>query len=73
MRSEEFIVHNRESFAFLKEDPACVIVQPVDKREVVDLRQEADVSCVLEWNEGNHFRDPSGRCAKGLLWCVNSV
>ena len=37
------------------------------------LLQEADVRCILEWNEGNHFRDPSGRCAKGLLWCVDNV
>ena len=42
-------------------------------RRQYGLLQEADVRCILEWNEGNHFRDPSGRCAKGLLWCVDLI
>ena len=27
----------------------------------------------LEWNEGNHFTDPSLRCAKGFAWCVKQL
>ena len=26
--------------------------------------------CVLEWNEGNHFRDPELRTAKGFSWLI---
>ena len=29
--------------------------------------------CVLEWNEGNHFKDSDIRCAKGFLWCMKEV
>ena len=42
-------------------------------RRQYGLLQDAGVRCVLEWNEGNHFRDPSGRSAKGILWCVDSI
>ena len=27
---------------------------------------------ILEWNEGNHFRDPHIRCAKGAAWCIRA-
>ncbi len=27
---------------------------------------EKGINCTLEWNEGNHFRDPEIRCAKGI-------
>ena len=27
----------------------------------------------LEWNEGNHFRDPDLRCAKGFARCIKSL
>ena len=29
--------------------------------------------CVLEWNEGNHFRDPDRRCARAFLWCMEQL
>lgn len=29
------------------------------------------IECVLEWNEGNHFRDVDVRCGKGFLWCIS--
>lgn len=25
---------------------------------------------ILEWNEGNHFKDPALRCAKAFAWCM---
>jgi hypothetical protein len=31
---------------------------------------EKEVNCTLEWNEGNHFRDPDLRCAKGFSWIL---
>ena len=35
------------------------------------LNGKAD--CILEWNEGNHFKDPMERTAKGLVWCMRSL
>lgn len=37
------------------------------------LLETAGIDCVLEWNEGNHFRDPDKRCAKGFAWCMNTL
>ncbi|WP_026671121.1 alpha/beta hydrolase-fold protein [Butyrivibrio sp. AE3006] len=31
---------------------------------------EKKVNCTLEWNEGNHFRDPDLRSAKGFAWIL---
>ena len=28
---------------------------------------------VLQWNEGNHFRDVELRCAKAFAWCIISI
>ena len=37
------------------------------------LRDVPDTECVLEWNEGNHFKDPGHRCARAFLWCVERM
>ena len=29
------------------------------------------VNCTLEWNEGNHFKEPERRMAKGFVWALN--
>ena len=29
------------------------------------------VPCTLEWNEGNHFRNPDIRMAKGFSWLLD--
>jgi len=29
------------------------------------------VDCTLEWNPGNHFKDPDQRTAKGFLWLLS--
>lgn len=34
------------------------------------LLNEKKVNCTLEWNEGNHFRDPDLRSAKGFAWIL---
>lgn len=41
-------------------------------REVHSLLQERSVSCVLEWNEGDHFRDADLRTARAFAWLMNS-
>ncbi len=39
-------------------------------REQRQLLNAAGIPNDLEWNEGNHFRDPGIRCAKGFARCV---
>ena len=34
-------------------------------------KDEAVGDCVLEMNEGNHFKDPDKRCAKAFVWCMH--
>ena len=35
------------------------------------LENSENVKTVLEWNEGNHFKNPDIRTAKGFLWVMN--
>ena len=32
--------------------------------------KENKVDCILEWNQGNHFREPDLRTAKGFAWLI---
>ena len=41
-------------------------------REAYVLLKERGVNCILEWNEGNHFRDPDLRIAKAFAWVLNN-
>ena len=34
------------------------------------LLETAGIDCVLEWNEGNHFRDAGPRTAKAFAWVM---
>ena len=40
-------------------------------REAYDLLRGRGTDCALEWNAGNHFRDPDLRTAKAFLWILN--
>ena len=40
-------------------------------REAYALLKERGLNCILEWNEGNHFRDPDLRTAKAFAWVLN--
>lgn len=42
-------------------------------REQYSFLQSAKTSSVLEWNEGNHFKDAGIRTAKGFAWCVENL
>ena len=42
-------------------------------RTLEQLLREKGVDCVLEWNEGNHFRDAEKRTAAAFAWCLESV
>ena len=38
--------------------------------EAYDLLNEQGVRCVLEWNQGNHFKAPDIRTAKAFAWVI---
>ena len=40
-------------------------------REAEAMFAEAGKECTLEWNKGNHFKDPDLRTAKGFAWLMN--
>ncbi len=42
-------------------------------RRQYGLLGSAGTDCVLEWNAGNHFREPDRRTAKGFAWCVRRL
>ena len=41
-------------------------------REAHVLLKECGVNCILEWNNGNHFKDADLRTAKAFAWVMNS-
>ncbi|MBE6046749.1 MAG: esterase [Clostridiales bacterium] len=41
-------------------------------REAHVLLNERGVNSILEWNEGNHFKDADLRMAKAFAWVINS-
>ncbi len=41
-------------------------------REANVILKERGVNCILEWNEGNHFRDADLRTARAFAWLVNN-
>ena len=40
-------------------------------REANNLLATSGVDCELEWNKGNHFKDPDFRTAKAFAWLMN--
>lgn len=41
-------------------------------REIHAMLEAQEIPCCLEWNEGNHFRDPEERMAKGFAWAMKT-
>lgn len=41
-------------------------------REANGLLCSKGVNCLLEWNKGNHFKDPELRTAKAFAWLLNN-
>ncbi len=41
-------------------------------REAYDLLRDRNITCILEWNEGNHFREPDVRCARAFSWVLQA-
>ena len=42
-------------------------------RELHEHFRRQGIPCCLEWNEGNHFKDPDLRSAKGFAWLLNNA
>lgn len=40
-------------------------------RDIYRHLRDGGTDCVLEWNEGNHFREPDLRTAKGFQWLLS--
>ena len=40
-------------------------------RRLFDIYSASGIPCTLEWNPGNHFREPDVRMAKGFSWLLN--
>ena len=36
-----------------------------------DILKETGTDCILEWNSGNHFREPDLRTAQAFAWLMN--
>lgn len=41
-------------------------------RDLYDKLKNDCPRCTLEWNEGNHFKDVSIRCARAFAWCISA-
>ena len=40
-------------------------------REGCAILQAAGTDCILEWNKGNHFKEPDLRTARAFAWLIN--
>lgn len=40
-------------------------------REAYEYYKEQGIDCILEWNQGNHFKDADIRTAKAFTWLLN--
>ena len=42
-------------------------------RETHEILKAGGADCVLEWNAGNHFKDPELRTARAFAWALNAL
>ncbi len=42
-------------------------------RAQMNILKKQEINTILEWNEGNHFKDTAIRIARGFAWCINSI
>ncbi|MCR5688594.1 MAG: esterase [Lachnospiraceae bacterium] len=42
-------------------------------RDVHATLSDKKIPCILEWNEGNHFKDPGKRCERGFSWLLKNI
>ena len=41
-------------------------------RDIYEHLKKSNISCILEWNAGNHFSEPALRTAKGWAWLLKN-
>ncbi len=51
-------------------NPVMSTVGDCIRRMEKTLMDQPVADCILEWNEGNHFRDPDRRTARAFQWCM---
>ncbi|MBQ6508090.1 MAG: hypothetical protein IJI07_01330 [Flexilinea sp.] len=39
----------------------------------LELLTDNGISCTLEWNKGDHFKESGIRSAKAFAWCIHSI
>lgn len=42
-------------------------------RETESILKAAGIDCILEWNQGNHFKEPELRTAKAFAWVMGNI
>jgi len=74
---KEHPIHSRAVYLSLG-DKEEKVSNPVLKtvgdciREGHELFRAQGIDCKLEWNKGNHFREPDMRTAKAFAWLMNT-
>lgn len=43
------------------------------KMQYNEYSKQESLKCILEWNEGNHFKEVPIRMAKGFSWILNNI
>lgn len=56
-----------------RKQPFCIIGDRVRTQHQRHLAQLGEDNCMLEWNEGGHFKDIEQRKARGFAWCLNKL
>ncbi len=41
--------------------------------EAHNILKDADIDTVLEWNQGNHFKEPGIRTGKAFAWLLKNI
>lgn len=47
------------------------IAQRIGQQYQILTSQIGEENCILEWNQGNHFKDTDIRKAKAFSWIIN--
>lgn len=54
-------------------NPMLASVEQCIAEQYQILQEMSAVSSILEWNQGNHFKEPERRTAKAFRWCLNTT
>ncbi len=49
------------------------VMATVGERILEQYELLKEINCTLEWNEGNHFKEPDIRTAKAFAWCIDQL